>query len=37
MNIPEEQIRLNIVELKAVRMLTDAHVAQCISYLTTTG
>lgn len=26
-----------IVELKAVRALTDAHVAQCISYLTTTG
>jgi GxxExxY protein len=26
-----------IVELKAVRMLTDVHVAQCISYLTATG
>lgn len=26
-----------IVELKAVRILNDAHVAQCISYLKTTG
>ena len=26
-----------IVELKAIRALQDAHIAQCINYLTTTG